>query len=164
MSSTTHANLPLVVVHRMEEKLGNMESENQVLRQQTLVLSPTKGLSNRFKSTVFQRTPENGYPLNGHDKDKRTVQIFQQELPNTAQLEKDHTESEQKHEKLLIDRQQENQDTLLICVMQDVGFSNNCPVAACILYKSLLQWHSFEAERTNVFDRIIQTIGTAIEV
>lgn len=31
-----------------------MESENQVLRQQTLVLSPTKGLSNRFKSTVFQ--------------------------------------------------------------------------------------------------------------
>jgi hypothetical protein len=75
MSSTTHANLPLVVVHRMEEKLGNMESENQVLRQQTLVLSPTKGLSNRFKSTVFQRTPENGYPLNGHDKDKRTVQV-----------------------------------------------------------------------------------------
>jgi hypothetical protein len=54
MSFTTHANLPLVVVHRMEEKLGNMESENQVLRQQTLVLSPTKGLSNRFKSTVFQ--------------------------------------------------------------------------------------------------------------
>ncbi|CAM6054233.1 unnamed protein product [Sphagnum tenellum] len=142
-------------LQRMEEKLGNMESENQVLRQQSLVLSPTKGLSNRFKSTVFQRTPENGYPLNGHDKDKRTVQV--------TQLEKDHTESEQKHEKLLIDRQQENQDTLLICVMQDVGFSNNCPVAACILYKSLLQWHSFEAERTNVFDRIIQTIGTAIE-
>lgn len=40
----------------LQEKLANMESENQVLRQQTLVLSPTKGLSNRFKSTVFQVT------------------------------------------------------------------------------------------------------------
>ncbi len=48
--------------------------------------------------------------------------------------------------------------------MQDVGFNNDRPIAACILYKSLLQWRSFEAERTNVFDRIIQTIGTAIEV
>ena len=59
---------------------------------------------------------------------------------------------------------QENQDSLLQCVMQDVGFNNDRPIAACILYKSLLQWRSFEAERTNVFDRIIQTIGTAIEV
>lgn len=48
--------------------------------------------------------------------------------------------------------------------MHDVGFSHDRPIAACILYKSLLQWRSFEAERTNVFDRIIQTIGTAIEV
>lgn len=59
---------------------------------------------------------------------------------------------------------QENQDALLQCVMHDVGFSHDRPIAACILYKSLLQWRSFEAERTNVFDRIIQTIGTAIEV
>lgn len=59
---------------------------------------------------------------------------------------------------------QENQDSLLQCVMQDVGFNNDRPIAAYILYKSLLQWRSFEAERTNVFDRIIQTIGTAIEV
>ena len=59
---------------------------------------------------------------------------------------------------------QENQDSLLQCVMQDVGFNSDRPIAACILYKSLLQWRSFEAERTNVFDRIIQTIGTAIEV
>lgn len=43
-----------IALYRLEEKLSNMESENQVLRQQTLVLSPTKGLSNRFKSTVFQ--------------------------------------------------------------------------------------------------------------
>ncbi|KAL6316912.1 hypothetical protein AAG906_023567 [Vitis piasezkii] len=37
------------------------------------------------------------------------------------------------------------------------------PIAAYLIYKSLLQWRSFEVERTNVFDRIIQTIGAAIE-
>jgi len=48
--------------------------------------------------------------------------------------------------------------------MQDIGFSGGRPVAASIIYKSLFHWRSFEAERTNVFDRIIQTIGSAIEV
>lgn len=59
---------------------------------------------------------------------------------------------------------QENQDALLQCVIKDIGFSHDRPVAACMIYKSLLHWRSFEAERTNVFDRIIQTIGSAIEV
>jgi myosin-5 len=59
---------------------------------------------------------------------------------------------------------QENLEALLKCVSQDVGFSKDTPVAACIIYKSLLQWRSFEAEKTSVFDRIIQTVGTAIEV
>ncbi|BBN18619.1 myosin V [Marchantia polymorpha subsp. ruderalis] len=144
-------------VHRLEEKLQNMESENQVLRQQTLVLSPTKGLGSRFKTTVFQRSPDNGYLANGEHR-QATL-----ETPSTAQIEREHSEAEQRRQKLLIDRQQENQDALLQCVMQDVGFSHDRPVAACIIYKSLLQWRSFEAERTNVFDRIIQTIGTAIE-
>jgi hypothetical protein len=39
--------------YRLEEKLANMESENKVLRQQALVMSPSNGLG-RFKSTVFQ--------------------------------------------------------------------------------------------------------------
>ncbi|KAL2609153.1 hypothetical protein R1flu_027726 [Riccia fluitans] len=143
-------------VQRLEEKLANMESENQVLRQQTL-LSPTKGLGSRFKTTVFQRSPDNGYLANGEHRQAAL------ETPSNAQIEREHTETEQRRQKLLIDRQQENQDALLQCVMQDVGFSHDRPIAACIIYKSLLQWRSFEAERTNVFDRIIQTIGTAIE-
>ncbi|CAA3019629.1 Myosin-11 [Olea europaea subsp. europaea] len=42
--------------------------------------------------------------------------------------------------------------------------SKGRPVAACIIYKCLQQWHSFEAERTSIFDRIIQTIGVVIEL
>lgn len=143
-------------MQRLEEKLSNLESENQVLRQQTLVMSPTKGLSNRFKSTVLQRNPENGLLTNGEIKSTSDV-------PTIASPERDNTETEQRRQKLLTDRQQENLDALLKCVTQDVGFSQGRPIAACIIYKSLLQWHSFEAERTNVFDRLIQTIGMAIE-
>ncbi|KAJ7299588.1 hypothetical protein O6H91_Y199500 [Diphasiastrum complanatum] len=121
-------------LQRLEDKISNLESENQVLRQQTLVISPAKGLAIRLKSNSFQES-----------------------TPTTQ------TATEQKRQKLLIDRQQESQDVLLRCIVQDVGFSHDKPVAACIIYKALLHWRSFEAERTNVFDRIIQTIGTAIE-
>ena len=38
------------------------------------------------------------------------------------------------------------------------------PVAPCVIYKCLLLWRSFEVERTSVFDRMIQTIASAMEV
>ena len=59
---------------------------------------------------------------------------------------------------------QENVDALIECVMKDIGFSQGKPVAAFTIYKCLLHWKSFEAERTSVFDRLIQMIGSAIEV
>lgn len=59
---------------------------------------------------------------------------------------------------------QENIDTLIKCITQDLGFSQEKPVAAVTIYKCLIQWKSFEAERTSVFDRLIQMIGSAIEV
>lgn len=59
---------------------------------------------------------------------------------------------------------QENVDALIKCVTQDIGFSEGKPVAAFTIYKCLLHWRSFEAERTSVFDRLIQMIGSAIEV
>ncbi|KAH9699053.1 Myosin-11 [Citrus sinensis] len=63
----------------------------------------------------------------------------------------------------IIQKQQENQELLIRCIAQHLGFAGNRPIAACIIYKCLLQWRSFEVERTSVFDRIIQTIGNAIE-
>lgn len=59
---------------------------------------------------------------------------------------------------------QENQDLLIKCITQDLGFSGGKPVAACVIYKCLLHWRSFEVERTSVFDRIIQTIASSVEV
>lgn len=73
-------------------------------------------------------------------------------------------EVEDKPQKSLNEKQQENQELLIRCIAQHLGFAGNRPIAACIIYKCLLQWRSFEVERTSVFDRIIQTIGHAIEV
>lgn len=53
---------------------------------------------------------------------------------------------------------------LIKCISENLGFSKGKPIAACVIYKCLLQWRSFEVERTSIFDRVIQTIGSAIEV
>ncbi|XP_041007510.1 myosin-17-like isoform X2 [Juglans microcarpa x Juglans regia] len=141
-------------LQRLEEKLSNSESENQVLRQQALALSPTgKALSARPKTMIIQRTPENGNVLNGEAKDT-TLAISNAGGP----------ESEEKPQKYLNEKQQENQDILIKCISQDLGFSGGKPVSACVIYKCLLHWRSFEVERTSVFDRIIQTIASALEV
>ncbi|KVI01180.1 Dil domain-containing protein [Cynara cardunculus var. scolymus] len=142
---------------RLEEKLSNMESENQVLRQQALTMSPTgKSISARPRTMIIQRTPENGNVQNG---ESRHTPETTHALSNSRE-----PESEEKPQKSLNEKQQENQDLLIKCITQDLGFSSGKPVAACLIYKSLLHWRSFEVERTTVFDRIIQTIASAIEV
>ncbi|KAL4282609.1 hypothetical protein GQ457_16G027260 [Hibiscus cannabinus] len=60
-------------------------------------------------------------------------------------------------------QQQESVDSLLDCVAQNLGFSQDKPVAALTIYKCLLHWKSFEAEKTNVFDRLIAMMGSALE-
>ncbi|WCJ42738.1 Myosin-17 [Euphorbia peplus] len=144
-------------VQRLEEKLSNSESENQVLRQQALTMSPTgKSFSSRQKTIIIQRTPENGNVANGETKQSSDMVV--------AVSHAREPESEEKPQKSLNEKQQENQDLLIKCISQNLGFSGGKPVAACIVYKCLLQWRSFEVERTSVFDRIIQTVASAIEV
>ncbi|KAK9948034.1 hypothetical protein M0R45_003623 [Rubus argutus] len=142
-------------VQRLEEKLSSTESENQVLRQQALTMSP-KALSSRPKTVIIQRTPENGNVLNGESKvtSDMTLAISNAREP----------ESEEKPQKSLNEKQQENQELLIKCISQDLGFFGGRPIAACVIYKCLLHWRSFEVERTGIFDRVIQTIASAIEV
>nr|XP_043615034.1 myosin-11-like [Erigeron canadensis] len=63
----------------------------------------------------------------------------------------------------LHEKQTENQELLIKCIAQHVGFSGNRPVAACTVYKCLLHWRTFELQRPTLFDQIIQTISHAIE-
>lgn len=141
---------------RLEEKLTNLESENQVLRQQAVSVSmaPNKFLSGRSKSIV-QRSAEGGHIVGDP---KPALDMHSHSI-----IQRDHPEVEEKPQKSLNEKQQENQELLIRCIAQHLGFAGNRPIAACIIYKCLLQWRSFEVERTSVFDRIIQTIGNAIE-
>jgi hypothetical protein len=54
-------------------------------------------------------------------------------------------------------------ELLLNALREEVGFSQDRPTAALLIFRSLLHWRSFEAERTNLFDRIIHMFGAAIE-
>jgi myosin-5 len=57
---------------------------------------------------------------------------------------------------LILEKQQGEQDKMLNCITEEIGFVDSKPVAATIIFRALLHWRSFEAERTNIFDRIIQ--------
>ncbi|XP_043692189.1 myosin-11-like isoform X1 [Telopea speciosissima] len=140
---------------RLEEKLTNLASENQVLRQQSLTMAPNnKFLSGRTKS-ISLRQSESGRLVSADT--KTTVDM------HGALTTKEPSEIEEKPQKSLNEKQQENQDLLIRCIAQHLGFSGSRPIAACIIYKCLRHWRSFEVERTSVFDHIIQTIGQAIE-
>lgn len=59
---------------------------------------------------------------------------------------------------------QEHIEDLIRCVTKNVGFSQKKPVAAVTMFRCLMQWKSFEADRSRVFDILIQMIGSKIEV
>ncbi|CAN1131393.1 XI-2 [Linum perenne] len=139
-------------MHRLEEKFLDIESENHVLRQQTLSETPAKKTSDRppIPPGPSSHSSENGHLLN-------------EESPSATPVKSYGTEADSKFRRSHIERQHENIDALINCVTSNIGFSQGKPVAAFTIYKCLLHWKSFEAERTSVFDRLIQMIGSAIE-
>ncbi|CAJ1976262.1 unnamed protein product [Sphenostylis stenocarpa] len=142
---------------RLEEKITNLESENQVLRQQAVSMAPNKFLSGRSRS-IIQRTES------GHIIPEAKTPMANQEMHSTSMHRREPSDGfDDKPQKSLNEKQQENQELLIRCIAQHLGFAGNRPIAACIIYKCLLHWRSFEVERTSVFDRIIQTVGHAIE-
>lgn len=59
---------------------------------------------------------------------------------------------------------QDNHGFLLRCIKEDLGFKDGKPVAACIIFKCLIHWRAFEAERTTIFDCIIAGINGVLKV
>lgn len=171
------------LVERLEASLSNMESENQVLRQQSLVVAS----ADEDKSKQIERLESKIATLESeiellHSNSALAIQaVVTPEMNQTTvieefdkghQLEEVKTVNEQvvvppvknlSKQKSLTDRQQENHDALIKSMVEDRRFDDKKSAAACIVYKSLLHWHSFEAEKTNIFDRIIQIIRSSVE-
>ncbi|KAL1548316.1 myosin-8-like [Salvia divinorum] len=132
-------------MQRLEEKISDMETADQIRRRQALMNNPSGKLSGHLPPTTNEG--QNG----------------QKELLSAGSSKRFGTESDSALRKSTIERQRALVDTLIECIKKDVGFSEGKPVAALTIYKCLLNWRSFEAERTNVFDMLIQIIGSALE-
>ncbi|CAO1945208.1 unnamed protein product [Urochloa humidicola] len=166
-------------LQRLEGKAANLEAENQLLRQQASATPPStaKSPASRSKITRIHRSPENGHILNGD--------IRQTEMkPSTStpeaitsagnipdlgdQKEFEHGEKlqrvpKQKYQSPHQQQPQDDQQWLLTSISQYLGFSGSKPVAALLIYQSLLHWKSFEAMKTGVFDNILHAINSATE-
>ncbi|KAK2648827.1 hypothetical protein Ddye_016316 [Dipteronia dyeriana] len=143
-------------MHRLEEKFSDMESENQILRHQTLLKTPVKKISEHL-STPETQGLENGHHVNVNEENRSN------EPQSATPVKKFGAESDSKLRRSHVEHQHENVDALINSVTKNIGFSHGKPVAAFTIYRCLLHWKSFEAERTNVFDRLVQMIGSEIE-
>ncbi|CAL4947793.1 unnamed protein product [Urochloa decumbens] len=166
-------------LQRLEGKAANLEAENQVLRQQASATPPStaKSPASRSKITRIHRSPENGHILNG---DIRQTEMKPSTSTSEAitsagnvpdlgdQKEFEHGEKlqrvpKQKYQSSHQQQPQDDQQWLLTCISQYLGFSGSKPVAALLIYQCLLHWKSFEAMKTGVFDSILHAINSATE-
>lgn len=124
-----------------------MESENKVLRQQAITMAQNNKLLAARSRSLMQRSES----------------LRNSDLRSSSSFGSRDGEIEGRAQKALNEKQQENQDLLIQCIAQPLGFAKERPIAASIIYRCLRHWRSFEVERTSIFDRIIQTVGHAIE-
>ncbi|CAD6230101.1 unnamed protein product [Miscanthus lutarioriparius] len=166
-------------LQRLEGKASNLEAENQVLRQQATSTPPStaKSPASRSKISRIHRSPENGHIFNG---DIRQTEMkpstgTSEAITSAANVpdlgdQKDFERGEklqripkQKYQPSHHQQPQDDQQWLLTCISQYLGFSGSKPVAALLIYQCLLNWKSFEAMKTGVFDSILHAINSATE-
>ncbi|KAH9616472.1 hypothetical protein KSS87_005406 [Heliosperma pusillum] len=138
----------------MEEKMSNLENENLVLRQKALSLTPKSNRPGFIKPFSDMYSSALSLPY----MEKKSIY----ETPTPAK----HTPasqglSESRLSKLTAN--QENNVFLSKCIKDNMGFQDGKPVAACIIYKCLLNWNAFDSERTTIFDQIIEGINAALK-
>ncbi|XP_044357366.1 myosin-17 isoform X8 [Triticum aestivum] len=163
-------------LQRIEGKAANLEADNHVLRQQAAATPPSTAKSppSRSKITRIHRSPENGHVLNGElrQAEMRPSAGMPEATPpignapnSSNQKDFEHGEKLQRvlNQKHQPQQPQDDQQWLLTCIPQYLGFSGSKPVATLLIYQCLLHWRSFEAMKTGVFDRILHAINSAIE-
>ncbi|KAF8063028.1 XI-F [Scenedesmus sp. PABB004] len=68
-----------------------------------------------------------------------------------------------KQAQLIQEKRKQEEERLLAALAAPMGFHKGKPLAALVVFRACLQWRAFQADRTSVFDRIIQVIGSQIE-
>ncbi|XP_062203338.1 myosin-17-like isoform X2 [Phragmites australis] len=138
---------------RMEEKASNLDEENRMLLQAVVSNPAIKSPSSEYcEAPNTQATPDNEKATNGVVKPIIVDREDNIHEKSAEQLSSNGHEAEKQQQELLIK-----------CISEDLGFSIGRPIAAYLIYRCLVHWRSFEEERTLVFDRIIQKITAALE-
>ncbi|XP_021738908.1 myosin-15-like [Chenopodium quinoa] len=141
----------------MEDKVSNLENENLVLRQKALNMSPKRNRPGFVKSFSDMYSSALSLPY------QEKKPIYETPTP-TKHISITPGLSESRWSKQTVEKHQENYEFLSKCIKENMGFQDNKPVAACVIYKCLLHWHAFESERTAIFDHIIEGINNALKV
>ncbi|RXH73031.1 hypothetical protein DVH24_012715 [Malus domestica] len=146
-------------VKSLEEKLSVLEEENLIMRLKALSV-PAKSTRRDVEKSVPEKNSGALVPITDQNP------IFESPTPTKmfAPSPFSHGLPESRRSKLAVERHQENYEFLSRCVKEDLGFKDSKPLAACIIYKCLLQWHAFESERTVIFDHIIEGINDVLKV
>ncbi|XP_019445660.1 PREDICTED: myosin-12-like isoform X3 [Lupinus angustifolius] len=158
----------------LKDQIANLESKNEFLRSQTAAATAAASVEQKVHpEKIATDQVQEVAPLEQIQQrvisDNMTAQIKNLDNGNQTQEEL-HARKEPRtpvsflaKQRSLTDRQQESYDILLKCLTEDKRFEKNRPAVACIVYKALLHWRSFEAEKTQIFDKIIHTIRLSIE-
>ncbi|XP_008445541.1 myosin-15 isoform X1 [Cucumis melo] len=143
-------------VKSLEDKLSILEDENHVLRQRALTATPRSNRPN-FVRALSEKSSGVLVP----NADRKT--LFESPTPTKLVAPFSQGLSESRRTKLTVERHQENYEVLSRCIKENLGFKGSKPLAACIIYKCLLNWHAFESERTVIFDYIIEGINDVLK-
>ncbi|CAN8327172.1 unnamed protein product [Cochlearia groenlandica] len=140
-------------VESLEEKLTHLENENQALRQKTLSTP-----SERTGHILGERHSTAVVPAQN---DRRS--IFETPTSSKLMMPFSHSMSESRRSKFTPERNLENYELLSRCIKDNLGFKDDKPLAACVIYKCLLHWHAFESESTAIFNIIIEGINETLK-
>uniref|UniRef100_A0A804QTS7 Dilute domain-containing protein n=1 Tax=Zea mays TaxID=4577 RepID=A0A804QTS7_MAIZE len=139
---------------RMEEKASSLDEENRMLRQAVasnpaIVRSPS---GENHEAPGIQAAPDNEKSRNGTVK---PIAVDREANVHEKGAEQPSSNGQEAGK--------QQQELLIKCLSEDLGFSVGRPIAAYLIYRCLVHWRSFEEERSVVFDRIIQKITAALE-
>lgn len=142
----------------MEDKLSNLGDENHILRQNAIKSSPPlDNLAVVPKHFTENHSGEFMLPNNNLN------HVFETPTPTKYLAPISRALSESRRFKMTAEKHEEKHELLLRCIKEDLGFKDGRPVSACIIYRCLLHWRAFEADRTAIFDFIIEAINDVVK-
>ncbi|KAJ4792755.1 myosin [Rhynchospora pubera] len=145
-------------LEKLEEKLSRLEKENQVLRQNGIYASPQSNYPGTPKAFSESKYSSALAVPSSNEKS-----VFETPTPTKYLVPFSQTLTGSRRNRITTEKHEEHHELLLKCIRENLGFRNDKPVAACIMYKSLLYWRAYESERTDIFNYIIEAINDVLK-